>query len=410
MAPKRAIRGNVVGPHTQLEDRPHVDPGMDKRKGEGSSRIEYQPGFAYLPVGPVEATVDWVNRRAPQVLKNAIGRAGEQANAPFAFFRTHNTYSASPKPGRDAVLCIPLWAVPNSGGGHGRSVRLMGNFSFGTPSGEKLASLDIKGVGPSALKRGPRHENDFSDTGTYDLRLARRDRDYALKFLRQGARVALPVGIIKLRQVYDKGGRISMDEAKKRGLVSPIREPVLYLRGVESSLRLNDAEHADMRAYFYAHRKERGWRTMTDYGAWLASEAAKSLAIIRNSGLDFQWPHSQNFTIAGEILDFDSVMKPEKTNQYTFDGKLKFMLSEIIHNTSIPYSPDRPGDWKKYQRHENRIRSAFVKSYAATRTRGGWEKDLTGGIRPFIASHAVDYAPQTIPKGLREKVRNRFYH
>ncbi len=358
------VRGSEF--YSKISDRPRLH-------GKKHGGYEFEPGFVYLPVGKVKASVEWMHKAAPQSLKDAIGAVRGVAKDPFSFFRKSTEHSG--RGGKNTVLSIPRWDVPNFGGGHGRSVKLVSRFEL---DGKQVEALDIKGTGPSELKARPEKPDDW---GTFDVRRAADDASYAQTFHELGLKVALPVAILRLHEIYDNNGkRVSVGEARKKGLVLPGRQPSLFLRAVESPMRWNDANKEDALRFFNEHRKQYGWANITDYAAWVARNVGKSLAVIRNNGLHFCFSHGGNVTLAGELVDFDGVVSKETADKSPEEHYSRFgednadFLRELISATSKErdVNDHSRGALDEFSHHFERVQRAFVEGYVYNRDKKGW--------------------------------------
>lgn len=180
-------------------------------------------------------------------------------------------------------------------------------------------------------------ENNHSESyGILNLSDALHDTKMSELFLKYGIRTAAPVSIIELKQIVNKGEVISVEEAKRRGLIDENSKPVLQIRAFRTSIRLADTNDRHGERDFSSIVERRVSDAMNliaeefgfdksnfkkeDYLKWLAGMVARNVAIMHKHGFVHGFLGFHNITLDGAIVDFDSVEEVDKgSNKFRSD-------------------------------------------------------------------------------------------
>ena len=205
--------------------------------------------------------------------------------------------------------------------------------------------LSAKGVGVhhdlEVESAGNPMRGDEGYLGLYDLDSAQYDKDHALLLESFDCRIAKPVAIIKLNELpswaRNEGTQVnSIAELKKLGVLKPDFDPVVYIRSAISDTRVEDICNVKNVNSLNPHNIEKIKKEIDriagalagevgkkmnpkEYVEWFVQTAATSLGKLHKNGYVHRYIHAGNMTIAGELIDFDSVEKAE----YEEDENLK---------------------------------------------------------------------------------------
>lgn len=204
--------------------------------GIGGEKLK--AGRETLPAVEVKNTVLWVNRNLelPFDLKTA------KSNPLGMFFASSLGAKETEKDETTKTYNLEVDQ------GHQRS-GILGRVIFKDKAGRLYRDIDLKGIGylrhqnlkNQEPKPAPEYEFIPKTWGILNLEFARRDIKMAKKFLELGIRTHQPVALIELDEIIDKDGqKITIDEAKKRGLLKNDDYPVVEVRAWGTRSRVID--------------------------------------------------------------------------------------------------------------------------------------------------------------------------
>lgn len=238
--------------------------------------------------------------------------------------------------------------------GHSRS-GLLGRVIFKDKQGNLYRDIDAKGLGYSTIsyqegeqkvgkvKKAESDGTARSTTGGWYTKgtlgilndsLARRDIRFTREFMKAGIRTHQPIALIELKEIIDEfGNRVSVEEAKRKGILADTDEPVIELRAYGTRSRLNDVAQAkdpnvaekllsDAMA-IVVQEKNLSLETFSklDYLKWLIETTAINIARMHYK----KWVHGfltvHNISLDGRIVDLDSV-ENIKEHERNVDSKV----------------------------------------------------------------------------------------
>ncbi|MFA6256681.1 MAG: hypothetical protein WC646_00005 [Candidatus Paceibacterota bacterium] len=217
---------------------------------------------------------------------------------------------------------------------HGRSL-LLGRMIFRDVKGEQLfRDVDLKGGGHVLSEFNPR-SGDFLPTigevelkanssasfGILDISDARKDMGIAELFNDLGIRTYRVIAIIGLEEIVFNGEKISIKEAKVKGLIADSVTPVLEVRAFGTQHRLIDVygtRNSDEKKrllvkdakHLVAQELNEDPSSFDDikYATWLAETIGKNIGLMRKNGFVHKYQaEGHNITLDGCLVDFDSV-------------------------------------------------------------------------------------------------------
>lgn len=318
---------------------------MDMESREGISMLgkgkAIEATRETLPAISIKNHVEWVN---PDIDYPFTLKEGEPANL--------GLFLSSEVPQGESSKSIEI--EPN----HGRS-GLLRRIIFAEKkqqdgSRQLFRDVNIKGLGNigyhiKKLSRAVKYqvddvkmkENGSGDSqGILNSEDAYRDMEMSETFHGYGIRTHRVVAIIALEEIINKGERISIHEAKERGLITENIKPVLEIRAFGTQARLMDA---------FSNLKPEGKRNLLIddarilvakeiredplkfdrmmYAKWLAKTVGKNLALMHTHG----WTHGyliqgHNITLDGCFTDFDSV---EVADPWSTQGIIKDRIAAL---------------------------------------------------------------------------------
>lgn len=202
---------------------------------------------------------------------------------------------------------------------HHRSV-LIGRTSFTDKQGVTYRDADSKGSGYVDLVWGSKQlvghgidGDDFRGTrgkGLLELGSAHMDQAFGEIFSEAGVRVARAIAVIKLEELVDADGhKISLEEARERGILDADFEPAIELRAFGTRARIADtANHVKDAMALVA--QELGIDpedfSARDYLLWYAETLGEQMRKIHELGFTHGGLHQNNLTLDCRLVDFDS--------------------------------------------------------------------------------------------------------
>ncbi|MDP3793054.1 MAG: hypothetical protein Q8Q89_05000 [bacterium] len=277
-----------------------------------------------LPAVEVANEVSWVNNKMnlPFNLK-----VGEQSR--LGMFLTPN-----PQDGENVFNLEISTSHTRSG--------ILGRVIFSDKEGRLYRDVDLKGTGyiknfgywnPDKTRVGPvvgsydevsgeysRFSGFKGTTGIANQELVRRDVNFSEKFLKAGIRTHRVIAVLDLKEIIDKDGKkVSVDEAKERGILSKEDEPVIEVRDFGVRSRVYDViivEHKEIALKLLSDAKKMVAQelntdpdkfTYDDYFKWLVKTMATNVARMHYNKWVNGYLTEHNITLDGRIVDLDSV-------------------------------------------------------------------------------------------------------
>lgn len=286
-----------------------------------------------LPAVEVAHTVVWVNpafkATMPFQIEAAVGKPTR-----LGFFFIPET-----KANAEATRSVPIAPEQHKG-----RVGLLASVVFEDRDGIRYRDVDAKGMGAfvagvsgyevvkverafdprSGWGRLARATDPRMALGLLDYEFALRDKDFSEKFIRWGIRTHRVLAIALLDEIIDENGqKISVEEAKAKGLIANEMQPVLALRAFGTRERIRHqtapipASPERKRLALLDGKKfvaqEQGEDPETysweKYADWFALTLGQQAALIRKHGLHHGFLEAHNITLDCRIVDLDSVAK-----------------------------------------------------------------------------------------------------
>lgn len=200
---------------------------------------------------------------------------------------------------------------------------------FRDRDGNLYRDVDLKGVGgfltnfypkfeyrPTPVR--PLEDNPNDRYGILNLSNALYDRDFSEAFHKENIRTYRVITITELGEILDnEGKRVSIQEAKERGILPPTTIPVVEVRAFATRERISWLHNEDERARLalkdaktlVAQELERNPESFSDeeYFLWFSKTLGEQIARIKKQELYHGFLHSQNITLDCRIVDLDSV-------------------------------------------------------------------------------------------------------
>lgn len=302
----------------------HLSPDKlsSKRIPVGSPR-ELREKAVKLPAVEVKNRVLWVNPafngKLPFDLPtetelNAAGKEGKEISTKLGVFLTPAKLESSGLEVEEKGLNMEITL------GHNRS-GLLGRVIFKDDEGRLYRDVDVKGVGCTfggvlmidICTESVRKKDETNAYGILNLQDAYKDRDSTEAFLEKGIRTHRAVAIISLKEIVDENGnKISIKEAKRRGILHEGQKPVLEIRAYGTKMRIADAREktaVEDAMRLVAQELERAPKTFgeREYFAWFAETLARQVARMHKNGWVHQYLTNHNITLDARVTDLDSV-------------------------------------------------------------------------------------------------------
>jgi len=269
-----------------------------------------------LPALEVKNTVLWVNPAFKDTMPFKIEQ-GKQTNLGIFFTPKPEEY---PEEKARKPIIMPEYNMGRSG--------LEGGVIFKDNDGRLYRDVDVKGigkfykeydtgmyrVGTIAAQGEPRNAQ-----GLMDYELALRDQKYSEKFLKAGIRTHRIIAITELEEIIDEHGKkISIEEARKKGIISEEMQPVIEVRtfGTKERIDYLGAGAASGKKVLLDAKamvaQELGVEpeqfSFDDYLEWFAKTLGTEVARIRKLKLHHNYLTQHNITLDCRIVDLDSVI------------------------------------------------------------------------------------------------------
>ncbi len=294
---------------------------LERQLPTGIGGEKLKEGRDTLPAVEVANEVSWVNNKMNLPFELKVGEPSS-----LGMFLTPD-----PKTG-EKVFNLEV------SGSHTRS-GILGRVIFSDKEERLYRDVDVKGMGyvwvDDEITVGPVIESygkisgensQFGmfkgTTGIANQELIKRDVHFSENFLKAGIRTHGVIAVIELKEIIDRNGKkVTIDEAKKGGILAKEDEPVIEIRAFGVRSRLHDATLA------LKSDKTRALKLLSDaqnvvaqelgispkelffeeYFKWLIETTAINLARMRYNKWISGYLSSHNITLDGRIVDLDSV-------------------------------------------------------------------------------------------------------
>jgi hypothetical protein len=223
---------------------------------------------------------------------------------------------------------------------------------FKDKGGNLYRDIDLKGIGATTERDGAIVVDDAPEgyrysemphgtkinLGIIDLFAAVRDKEKSEELLKLGVRTHREIAIIELDEIVDpKGRKISIEEAKRVGLIWPDSKPVVEVRAFGTKARLADAKEnplsvEDARLLVASENNFDPEKfNKKEYAEWLLKATGKNLGLMHKNGLVHGFMTRHNITLDGRLVDFDSVRKGGGEEEFQKDiDDAMFALNKFL--------------------------------------------------------------------------------
>lgn len=274
------------------------------------------------------------------------------------------------KPRQSQQGQIPLEVLPQ----HMRAA-LLARVIFKDNVGNLYRDVDIKGVGfltkgnqlvesykPAVSKPGIVHSLG-GRYGLLDQDTARFDYVNGEELSQAGVRVARTLAIIELQELIVNGRKISLAQARKRGIIDEDFRPVIEVRAFGTNARIRDLtdpswiEHSkrvglphvpDLLTYektsdllledakkLVAQELGKDSISNDEYLDWFAETLGKNVALIHKQGILHGYLHDQNITLDCRIVDFDGETQITSMEEYKEEMEIvRNAIKELLERVS----------------------------------------------------------------------------
>lgn len=291
-------------------------------------KFQEERGKERLPILEVANSVLWVNPAFPELPFKL--EEGKPTNLGM-FFADKLPISPAPliEKKQHSLVVMPERTARSA---------LLGSVIFRDKEGRLYRDIDIKGLGVfsighpgSAQRRAVKPQgtgNPREALGLHDYRYADNDHRYSEQFLEEGIRTYRIVATIDLKEIIDFDcDKISIEEAKSKGMIPPEMQPVLEIRAFGTKERVDYLLKGNLAASFDRKRlaledakamvaQELGIKpenfSYEDYLLWFAKILGEQVAKIQKLGLVHGYLTSHNISLDCRIVDLDSVKSPHK--------------------------------------------------------------------------------------------------
>lgn len=281
-----------------------------------------------LPAIKVANEVLWVDPEMQIPFNLVVGQPCELSFFLFSDFRPSSTATFGKTFSLEIPPCPALFESRGA---------LLGRVICQDNQGNLYRKIDLKGVGrilwdvenKQPLISGIIDANISCPRGLAEESWIDHDQDIEGKFRRLGIRTSRTIAIIKLKEIVDKKGKIiSVEEAKKEGILAVKREPAIQVRAFRTKFRLENffihkivpglSSEQDIAIYYKdalqlvsqelgIAAQEFGYLA---YLAWFAENLGTQVGTMHKAGYLHNYLSPHNITVDCSLVDFDSVTEP----------------------------------------------------------------------------------------------------
>lgn len=227
---------------------------------------------------------------------------------------------------------------------HRRSA-ILGRAIFADKAGGLYRDVDLKGVGhlgyPGkvlALRK------DKYISGGYTGLLGRDTAflDYYLSedFFREGIRIARVLGIIELKELINKGKKLSLKEAVEIGIIDDDFFPTIEVRAFTTKLRIDDAHTSgseerqllieDAKKLVSQELGRQKTLSNKEYSEWFVKTLGCNVGMMHKNGWLHNYIGAHNITLDCRIVDLDGVSELRNNKQRLEDIKTSWNATGLL--------------------------------------------------------------------------------
>jgi len=251
-----------------------------------------------LPAIEVKNEVSWINPRFPRLPFDL--KEGKPTK--LGLFLT---------PEKEPKKAYPLKIL----GEHYRSA-LLGQVIFQDGEGRLYRDIDLKGAGyidefgKGMGKVEPRGKKEAC--GILDEPYVLSAIEMCEKFLKMGIRTERYLAIIQLKEIVNKNGKkITIKEAKERGMIPENINPVLGLRAFGIKARIGNADPTTLEDARKMVAQELGIKNeefpLENYFEWYVKIMGQNIGLMHKNKYYHNYLGGHNLTLDCRIVDLDSV-------------------------------------------------------------------------------------------------------
>lgn len=248
---------------------------------------------------------------------------------------------------------------------------LAGSVIFKDKDGNMWRDVDVKGIGKIQFYgaglwpevQSPSHEKSYQDEleaiGLEDFNHAERNRIMAERFLKASIRTYRTIGMSLLEEIIDDDGdKISIEEAKERGMIPRDMQPVAEMRAFVTKERIGGIHGGSQTAERWNAALQDAKMLVTQelgikpeefsnrkYLEWFAKTLGEQIAKLHKLGLAHNYLSAHNITLDCRIIDLDSVdtagdenTTPERNRERdtpTAENSLAQLIGNVLGRSMI---------------------------------------------------------------------------
>lgn len=227
---------------------------------------------------------------------------------------------------------------------HGRSAILERTTIH--DKGHSYRDIDLKGIGSTVpvIETGTRREGHW---GLLEKKDALHEYAMSENFLKAGIRTLRVLGIIELEEILLKGKKVSLKEAKEKGIIKGKFQPVIEVRAFGTKTRIRDfirGFEGEIKKLLLEDAKKivsqeigRDFSNDRDYLEWFTNTFGRNLGLMHKNG----WYHGRlgphesslgahNITLDCRITDFDTVRKIKFFEEKRLNNEKNLAISSCL--------------------------------------------------------------------------------
>lgn len=286
---------------------------MEAVQEKAEARPAAEPWSILQPVSKVRARVVRVNRKSNAPLDLLSRKVGEEgALGLFVNWRkSEGGFRGTPAQWR--VLTVPIVFRDSEG--------LVHNYidfkGIGAPREIHKIHPKVKPMPFFATKWYARGRITDTMFGLTHLKAAEKEWRSSGLLKKNGVRTSTPIAVLELKELMDSGRKLTVAEARRKGLIPKGYRPALLVRGHTEALRVKDLyewdpeRHNIPRAVKHDLLEERalkmGFADAEHYLSWFTREIGRNLATMHNAGFAHNNYSFTNLTLDARIVDHETV-------------------------------------------------------------------------------------------------------
>lgn len=349
---------------SQLENAPRLPTGEARKLGQLANEKWREQLVLF---SQIQNTVLTTNPNVHTPLKLEEGKP-----SPIGLFAETVFYR---EPAEIPSGSIALETLPK----HGRTA-LLGRVLFSDKEGNLYRDIDLKGIGyvttpdlrysfdRATVSQPGGNYSRGGRWGLLDREVALLDYQNGEDLINAGIRTVRTLAIIKLEELIVGKNKISLKEARRKGIIDEVFTPVVQVRAYGTRARIDDLLDyhrlqwikgnglpiSDLLAYEQTSdllledakkivAQEMGKETISndEYLEWFAAILGRNLGLIHKQG----WIHGgfgdQNITLDCRFVDFDTVSDINKEDyQVEMESATENVLTELAERVLKTDHPD----------------------------------------------------------------------